>query len=110
MDKVGLKFYLMMGLGVFVTLSCGSKHKLQELCRSSMSADISVADNIQMEQLCNSSIDSLPKDRIAVVDRLGEVYVMDAVKDEEFGEMVVSDRLNAVVVEAKFRNVADMWI
>ena len=107
MDKVGLKFYLMMGLGVFVTLSCGSKHKLQELCRSSMSADISVSDNIQMEQLCNSSIDSLPKDRIAVVDRLGEVYVMDAVKDEELGEMVVSDRLNAVVVEAKFRNVAE---
>lgn len=98
---------LLVVITVLITCSCGSKRKLEELCNNNIAAGVTMADNVAMEELRDSMLDAAPTDKIAVVDRLGQVYVMEAVKDEELGEMVISDKLEAIVVEAKFRNIAE---
>lgn len=40
-------------------------------------------------------------------DNGGEVLIMKAIKDEETGEMVATDVINAALVTARFRNVAE---
>ena len=48
------------------------------------------------------------KDTIQIVDFDGhETLIMKAIKDEETGEMVASDVIDAAVVTARFRNVAE---
>lgn len=41
------------------------------------------------------------------VDLRGDRIIMNAVRDEESGEMVAADVLNSIVVEAPFRNIAE---
>lgn len=99
--------WLLVCVVVILSGSCSTKRKLQDLANSGVTAGISPSNVIQMEKISDTLLDRAPKERIVVTDMLGEVYYMDAVKDEELGEMVISDRLDAVVVEAKFRNVAE---
>ncbi|MBR5856618.1 MAG: hypothetical protein IKY70_05035, partial [Bacteroidales bacterium] len=87
--------------------SCAVKRKVEQLSCNNATVGVSIADEVVMENLAPTSYDTVPEEKIAVVDRLGKVYVMEAVRDEELGEMVISERLGAVVVEAKFRNVAE---
>ena len=87
--------------------SCATKRKIQELSLNNVRVGVSIADNVVMENLSDTLLDAASEEKIAVVDRLGKVYVMEAVKDDELGEMVISEKLEAVVVEAKFRNVAE---
>ncbi len=98
---------MLVAITVLITCSCGSKRKLEELCNNNIAAGVTIAENMAMEELRDSTLDAAPAEKIAVVDRLGQVYVMEAVKDEELGEMVISDKLEAIVVEAKFRNIAE---
>ncbi len=88
-------------------VSCGGSRRLKELSRNNVSAALSIAGESGMRDLSDSLPEVAPQDRVAVVDRLGKVYVMDAEKDDEYGEMVISDKLSAVVVEARFLNVAE---
>ena len=92
---------------LFVLQSCATKRKIQELSLDNVGVGVSIADDVVMENLSNTLLDVASEEKIAVVDRLGKVYVMEAVKDEELGEMVISEKLGAVVVEAKFRNIAE---
>ena len=68
---------------------------------------MAMADYVAPASVRDSLLEQAPVDRVAVVDIQGEVLIMDAVKDDESGEMVITDRIKAVVVEAKFRNVAE---
>ena len=92
---------------VFAMASCGSSRRLQRLIVNNASADLSIAGQMEMENLSDSLPVAVSQERTAVVDRLGKVYVMDAVRDDEYGGMVITDNLSAVVVEAKFLNVAE---
>lgn len=54
------------------------------------------------------SVRALMKDTIIVEDAVdGKSVIMNAVKDEDTGEMIASDVIQAAVVTAKFRNVAE---
>ena len=44
---------------------------------------------------------------IEVEDLQGNTIIMNAVKDEETGEMVATEQLNEIVVQARFRHVAE---
>ncbi len=53
-------------------------------------------------------IASAPRDTITVTGENGEtLLLMKAVRDEESGEMVAHDVINAAVITARFRNVAE---
>ena len=69
-------------------------------------------------QVAAGSIDDVPRmqvkeDTVKVVETIevkgvyGNMITMNAVKDEESGEMVATDKLDEIVVVAKFRHVAE---
>ena len=80
---------------------------MRHLQDNSVGVQVLMASGQAPVSVRDSLLESAPQDRIAVVDTRGEVLIMDAVKDDESGEMIISQRLQAVVVEAKFRNVAE---
>ncbi len=89
-------------------VGCTNRKKLKELDSGNRGVDVYMADDwASPVSVRDSLLEKAPQDRIAVTDLFGEVLLMDAVKDEESGEMVATDRLQAVVVEAKFRNVPE---
>ncbi len=102
------KFYVSVILFSALLCGCTNRHKIKMLGRENAEIGVSMAGNDQLPvSVRDSLLEQAPEDRIAVVDIQGKVLIMDAVKDEESGEMVISDRLQAVVVEAKFRNVPE---
>ena len=86
---------------------CAGRLTVRHLQDNSVGVQVSMASDQAPVSVRDSLLESAPEDRIAIVDTRGEVLIMDAVKDDESGEMIISQRLQAVVVEAKFRNVAE---
>ena len=52
------------------------------------------------------------EESLEIKDLKGNTIIMNAVKDEESGEMIISEQLDAIVVEARFKNVAErhVWV
>ncbi len=94
--------------GLYLGSGCTNRKKLKELNYQKVVAGLSMgSQEVEFASVRDSLLESAPEERIAVVDIQGKVLIMDAVKDDESGEMVITDRLKAVVVEAKFRNIAE---
>ncbi len=105
---IKMSLWSLLSFAVAILLqSCAAKKKIQELVLNDVGVGVSIAGNVVMENLLDTLHDVPSEERVALVDRLGKAYVVDAVKDDELGEMVISEKLGAVVVEAKFRNVAE---
>lgn len=102
LKKTGVVFVLLLCI-----TACSNQRKLKVLKSDQIGADISVINETVPIKVYDS-LDYKPvEDRFAVVDIQGKVLIMNAVKDDESGEMIISDQLNPVVVEAKFRNVPE---
>ena len=88
-----------------VVFSCASQHKLKTLQSGTVRPSLSLTEE-------QDYIPDIRKDMVAqrdtfiVKDGDREVLIMKAVKDEE-GEMVAHDVIDAAVVTARFRNVAE---
>lgn len=86
--------------------SCGEPKKLQSLQNQQLSASLALSRNEVAEE--RKVIASAPRDTITVTGENGEtLLLMKAVRDEESGEMVAHDVINAAVITARFRNVAE---
>ena len=90
------------------TTSCSSPSKLQRIQEQGLSAQIGLVERSFPSDPVDPSTFNLPRpDTLIVHDDDGtEMIIMKAVKDEN-GDMVATDVLNAAVVEARFRNVAE---
>ena len=87
--------------------SCSTQRKITKIRRENLQAIVAVAqDNDRMHQLYSADTSS-QIDKVEVQNIHGESIIMNAVKDEESGEMVATEQLQAIVVEAKFRNLAE---
>ena len=85
--------------------SCSSQRKLESLRRDAVPVQLEMY-RPQM-QLPDVPIVTTHRDTLKVMGSDGrEVLIMNAVQDEN-GEMVANDRLDAAVVSARFRNVAE---
>lgn len=86
--------------------SCGPGKKIAYLNQNSVRADLSLPSDRQLSDL--DTIFRKPhRDTLTVHDLDGkEVIIMNAIKDED-GQMVAHDVLDAAVVTARFRNVAE---
>ena len=88
-----------------VVFSCASQHKLKTLQSGTVRPSLSLTEE-------QDYIPDIRKDMVAqrdtfiVKDGDREVLIMKAVKDED-GEMVAHDVIDAAVVTASFRNVAE---
>ncbi len=80
--------------------------KIEELEAKKVAATIALSRNEIEEE--RRIIEAPKRDTLTVVDPEGnEVIIMKAVKDDESGEMVAHEVLNAAVITARFRNVAE---
>ena len=85
--------------------SCSTPSKIETVQREKLHAEIGL---VQEPVLPNTDVYDINRpDTLVIHDDDGrEMILMKAVKDEN-GEMVATDVINAAVVEARFRNVAE---
>ena len=95
-----------LAAAALLLFSCGVSRKAQSLARGDVSATLRLRDEEpllpEMEALRSHR-----RDTIRVTGLNGEeMFLMNAVQDED-GEMVAHDVIDAAVVTARFRNVAE---
>lgn len=95
-----------MLIGCAALLSgCGAQKKLSLIQSESMTARLSLPNESSLPQ--EDTIRRVHKDTLKFTDFEGrEVIIMNAIKDEN-GDMVAHDVIDAAVVTARFRNVAE---
>ena len=85
---------------------CGGPGKIQNLQTQKLSASLALSRGELAEE--RRVIASAPRDTITVTGENGEtLLLMKAVRDDDSGEMVAHDVIDAAVVTARFRNVAE---
>ena len=90
---------------VLLALACGPT-RLQTVQKRQLAATLALSRGELAEE--RKVIASARRDTITVTGEHGEqLLLMKAVKDEESGEMVAHDVINAAVITARFRNVAE---
>ena len=87
--------------------SCASRRKLQTVQREQVSAALRLP--ARMEAPPAIEVGAAPRrDTLRVTDLDGrEMIIMQAIRDEQTGEMVATEQLEAAMVTARFRNVAE---
>ena len=104
--KVMLGSVALVSIGAMI-FSCGSSRKLKSLERDMTSPSL-VLPNENQSSLPEFAISTSSIDTMVVKDVEGnEMILMKAIKDEASGEMVANEVLNAAVVTARFRNMAE---
>ena len=98
-------FLIIIVIVLLCAQSCSTPSKLETVQRQHLAAEIGL---VQEKRLPTTEVFELARpDTIVVHDDDGrEMILMKAIKDEN-GEMVATDVINATVVEARFRNVAE---
>ena len=97
---------VMMAMASLAVHSCATQNKLKSIRTESLGAQISLPENLRPAADLNLP-DESTHDTIQVVDFEGKkMLLMNAVQDEN-GEMVAHDVIQAAVVTARFRNVAE---
>lgn len=87
-------------------LGCGPTRKIGQIRRQETAALLALSRNEIEEE--RKVIAVSRRDTLAVKDDSGKtLLIMKAVKDEASGEMVATDVLDAAVITARFRNVAE---
>ena len=110
MNKNFLKYLLFAAVALAVLSSCATRRKLMNLVNASDStATVQLALAKEADYLPEMKNDlSASRDTLTVKDDDGrEFLLMKAVKDEETGEMVATEVIEAAKVTARFRNVAE---
>lgn len=86
-------------------LSCAGGKKLSVVQEQGITVDVAVGS---LDDVYRESADELPQVEVVEIEDLqGRKIIMNAVKDEETGEMVAQEQLNEIVVQAKFCHVAE---
>lgn len=90
-----------------LALSCAGGKKLQLVRENGITAAVAVGSLNDVELPVAEDTSSAGEQVIEVQDLKGNRIIMNAVLDEESGEMVASEVLDEIVVEARFRHVAE---
>ena len=101
---------LIMVIVLLCAQSCAGPSKLQQIQMERLQASIGLVEDASTSLSMTKGTpvyDIARPDTLVVHDDDGrEMIIMKAIKDEN-GEMVATDVINAAVVEARFRNVAE---
>lgn len=102
------KLLIMSFVVAAVVCSCGTQKKIGYLNSQSVNAQLSLTKEENESDIPELDMGISKRDTLIVQDLEGnDVLLMKAIKDEETGEMVATDILDAAVVTARFRNVAE---
>ena len=98
--------FLCLAALILAAAGCGAQRKIEQMKAGELQARLSLPSEAE-SSLREIRLPETVRDTLQVVDFEGhEMLIMNAVRDDD-GEMVVTDRLSAAVVTARFRNVAE---
>ena len=88
-------------------IACGTQKKVTRIRKESTGVQISLPREKEV-QFRDIKSDYRPADTLTVVDMDGhQQLIMNAIRDDETGEMVATETIEAAMVTARFRNVAE---
>ena len=107
-EKITFIVSVMVMAALIFTPSCATQKKLQRL-RNGETPQVQLTLGNQPDYLPKvDERSNVTRDTLKVKDDDGrELIVMKAIKDEESGEMVATEEIQAAKVTARFRNVAE---
>ena len=100
-------YIIVLSVAVALLYACSTQKKLERLkAGEGASAQLSLGRQESfVPQIKNEKVS---RDTLKIKDEDGtDILIMKAVKDEETGEMVATDVLDAAMVTARFRNIAE---
>ena len=101
------KHYLIIGALAALALaaSCSSQRKLAAIKRGNPAASLVLGKDMYVPEIKEAKV---LRDTLRIKDDDGrELLLMKAIKDEETGDMVATETLDAAKITAKFRNIAE---
>ncbi len=108
MSKIFKPLYIILFFSLLAfSYACSTQKKLERLkAGDGPSAQLSLGrQESYVPQIKNEKVS---RDTLKIKDEDGtEILIMKAVKDEETGEMVATDVIDAAMVTARFRNIAE---
>ena len=100
------KRHILFLLAVFLLITgCGTQRKVRSLHQNAAKATLALAQEQDFIPDIRRDM-TARRDTFTVMDGDREILIMKAIKDED-GEMVAHDVIDAAVVTARFRNVAE---
>lgn len=94
-------------LATGLAVSCATSRKAEQLQEQQLTASLALPAHYSTS-FQELDMPRFEQDSLVVHDFMGhEVIIMNAVRDEESGEMVANETLQAARVTARFRNVAE---
>lgn len=103
-DTYKIRFCAVVAVLGVVVYSCGPS-KLTRIQQKQMQATLVLPKESDIPEL---EYRAAKRDTIIVKDDTGkEMIIMKAIRDEQSGEMVANEVLNAAIVTARFRNIAE---
>lgn len=96
-----------VSVALCIVCSCSTARKVAALREGGATFSLSLPEHLDTADFRDVSVPHTAHDTLLVTDNSGrEMIIMKAVRDEN-GEMVATDVIDAAVVTAKFRNVAE---
>ena len=107
MKRETVIFSLCLTVLLCLLFACSTPTKLENIQKKQMSASLALSRSEMAEE--RRVIQSGNRDTIRVTDAENgnELILMKAIKDDETGEMVANEVIDAAVITARFRNVAE---
>jgi hypothetical protein len=92
---------------LLLSASCATQKKLKDIREGNIS-QVQLALSNKVSNLPEMKNVTVTRDTLKIKDDDGtDILIMKAIKDEETGEMVATDVIDAATVTARFRNVAE---
>ena len=109
LTPVGSQWLPLSLLMIILLGSCSSPKRISTLKENNVVIQLVLPDeNLSSDSPESMEYDTLQRDTLKVKNLDGnDVFIMRAIRDEDTGEMVASEELNAAVISARFRNVAE---
>lgn len=100
--------HILIWLFIILTVaSCATHRKLKNIREGNIS-EVQLTLSKEDSYLPEMKVAQVTRDTLKIKDDDGtDIIIMKAVKDEETGEMVAADVIDAATVTARFRNVAE---
>lgn len=105
--KTRIHILILLGAAL-MAVSCATQRKIKEIREGNVSEVQLALSNESDKDLPEMKIAQVTRDTLKIKDDDGtDILIMKAIKDEETGEMVATDVIDAATVTARFRNVAE---
>lgn len=101
-----MKKAVILIVAILAVISCSTQMKLGHLKKGEQNVSLALTEDDYLPEL-TGNLPVQHRDTLTVLDDDGkEIIIMKAVRDEN-GEMVANDVIDAAVVTARFRNIAE---